>query len=106
MSAERTRGPWLVRDGDIFAATPYADVAVARMERFVRPTDERADANAAFIVRACNAHDALVGALRRIEGLAKVGQLTLLNAEMLERELTGIGNIARAALAAATEPGS
>ena len=67
-SASRTPGPWLY--GELSEsiigprAAPVCDFDNAR-DTFSVPETEIA-ANAAFIVRACNAHDELVAALREI----------------------------------------
>ena len=57
MGAQYTPTPWAVADGpEIYSVPAYRSVAMAL-------ADGNEDANAAFIVRACNSFDDLVAAL-------------------------------------------
>lgn len=77
-------------------------------------TEQEAQANAAFIVRACNAHDQLVEALTDIAGMAETGRESVNECITAIRQVDvdaaaavtrgcflSIGNKARAALAQA-----
>lgn len=75
---------------------PVADAQLARPWSDGRPSYNEADANAAFIVRAVNSHDALVKALENIAGNDEEPRV-MLSGTTAE----GLRNIARAALEAA-----
>lgn len=59
------------------------------------------EANAAFIVRACNSHDALVAALTRVQALSKPGQQLDIHGAI--DVICEIWNVASAALSKATD---
>ena len=88
MTAQRTPGPWLTREA--FASHPTWHVlgptggCVASLAR---------ESNAAFIVRACNAHDDLLAALDVIAHAAEVGGISA-------GERKGLAMAAKIALAA------
>ena len=71
-AAQRTPGPWILADdrGMIFASNDRQAPLIAQCPKESNGqhgvTRSTRDANAAFIVTACNAHDELV---RKVEGL-------------------------------------
>lgn len=82
---KHTPTPW-VRDGHNLSAIirlkfpkghPECKHITGTYETLVRCEGENWEANAAFIVRACNAHDELVGALEQL----KVGLVLRMNRE-------------------------
>jgi hypothetical protein len=98
-ATQRTPGPWIQRGESVVTNRPmlcaYNETSVFS---FKRPFAERL-ANAAFIVRACNAHDELVAALRDVMGTnAPTCWAAELGIEEYERRIA-IVNRARAALA-------
>ncbi|HJV75382.1 MAG TPA: hypothetical protein VJ654_14240 [Noviherbaspirillum sp.] len=110
MEAKHTATPWKLRnDGQTYNGQTieaecmgnghYAGIAHAT-QRDPHPTlgggidQVTAEANASFIVRACNTHDALVKALRQIARLSSEGEVS---ANMQY----ALGDIALAALSAA-----
>ena len=70
--AAHTPGPWSVRasrndEGYGLLICDEDQTILARMDTWLGPTPEaEMEANAAFIVRACNSHAALVDALQRM----------------------------------------
>lgn len=89
--AKRTPGPWTYEGTGNFIGGPDQQ-RVADVFRDNMPAEER-QANAAFIVRACNTHDGLVGALQVM--------LRLLEGENLDEKFDGEAEVVRAALASA-----
>lgn len=89
---EHTKTPWRVEQGtDLIwgACNPY-DQSTYGMGYSIargvtaswgkrRPDMDEREANAAFIVRACNAHDALVAALTELQAMVKGECPSLLN---------------------------
>ncbi len=67
---KHTPTPWHIRDVDTYTIRSQHGCEVARAARHHIPADE-IKANAAFIVRAVNAHDALVEALTKAQGHIK-----------------------------------
>lgn len=68
MTTQHTKTPWQVHDGFWIETEGYAlqTKSIAKTEG----TDSSVrQANAAFIVKACNAHDALVSALEKISSI-------------------------------------
>lgn len=67
MSAQHTPTPWMVSDSD--ASNYGAEIITSSKTKAKRVACRLGgpdrDGNAAFIVRACNSHDALVKALKR-----------------------------------------
>jgi hypothetical protein len=69
MSTEHTPVPWTFRvgpSGDLIIEQESEELLppmIAKVSRWLADAPEEAKANAAFIVRACNSHEALVDAL-------------------------------------------
>lgn len=82
MNAQHTRTPWRVmsKEGRYIAAANEAgvDVVIADLRNEHGCVTPSTKDNAAFIVRAVNAHDELVAALRDVEGrLSDLARLSL-----------------------------
>lgn len=64
---QHTATPWICRDNLVFASYGAGNGVLARVEGIgagsVEQVYEKANANAEFIVKACNSHDELVEAL-------------------------------------------
>jgi hypothetical protein len=79
MSAKHTPTPWRIctnaqfssevetADGSLSIALAHAKGHDLLPDAYEAPEDDVSDANAAFIVRACNAHDDLVAALEAVD---------------------------------------
>ena len=82
-ASKHTPGPWRVDDprgGSVYVTT--SAMHIARMESDNARTDSD---NAKFIVRACNAHDALLAALRDLVAV-QFNDQRYIEAEMLDGE--------------------
>ena len=62
---KHTPGPWIQENGSIKAVSRGHWFPVARIEKR-KFTPEGIEANAAFIVRACNTHDEMLAALKYV----------------------------------------
>lgn len=92
MSTQHTPTPWHVAKDDPAAIFNSMGGYVTRIDGNAVQTRAAIEGNAAFIVRACNAHDELVAALAQIARLSAEGEVS---ANMQY----ALGDIARAALA-------
>ena len=95
---KHTPGPWYTRHGQISSLSSSHGCTIANCNRTAKGIpDEEIEANAAFIVRACNAHDDLLNAL----------QLAVATIERLERHAPNSANgtldVAKAAIAKAED---
>ncbi len=72
---EHTPTPWRIDDEGNICANDGADF------RWVAEPRGRSKANAAFIVKACNAHDGLVKALRAVDGMFERSRMSDLHTE-------------------------
>jgi hypothetical protein len=67
MTTKHTAGEWYTRHGQISSLTSAHGCTIANCNRTANGiSDEEADANAAYIVAACNSHAGLVEALRDV----------------------------------------
>ena len=88
---KHTPGPWYAVTGDRAVTIGAAILGEHAPLATVDYTEENAQANAAFIVRACNVHDDLLAALRELEAFGE------------REELPTVLAITRAAIAKATQ---
>ena len=72
--AEHTPTPWKTESGAVFAELDYFDLHVADIVSFTGQTDEQVQANAEFIVLACNAHDDLLSAAKRFSAFTDLAE--------------------------------
>lgn len=105
MKDQRTPGIWQVDSAGTYVEVieDGESVAIANCEDNTTMPTERCRANAAFIVRACNAHDELVAALTHIESLEKRADGSRGMVDNPEiKAFRAMAQIARAAIAKAT----
>lgn len=104
--AQHTPTPWKLRTIDnalrgeicyVIGGTPTHFIADCGFDVDGAPTRSQANANASFIVRACNAHEELVAQMRNVEAVAAK------NAEHGSADWAFIRDTARAALAKAKQ---
>lgn len=111
MSGPGTPLPWAVSKGKARRVTANGVLICNATLRNMGTTAQNkygkleadAEANAAFIVRACNNHDALLEALEEAEVLLSGDFFTIVE---LKRACCAFLNNARAAIAAGTDAGS
>ena len=75
MTQTHTPGPWRMTKHDALKNVYHIDAGPKGYERVRVAIVDTGEANAAYIVRACNAHDELLAIAKRIHGLMQSGDI-------------------------------